>query len=171
MLWIAAAMFALDRLTKWVVEGQLALGESVPVWPGVFHLTHIRNPGAAFGILPNQTVFFIVVTLVVIAVIIYLGPKAKNYPVLRLALGLQLGGALGNLVDRLRYGSVTDFLDFRVWPVFNIADSAIVVGGILLAYYLLRTENREEPRSQQKEHMGKEAVLEQGGGEPGGEEA
>jgi signal peptidase II len=97
------------------------------------------NPGAAFGILPNQNVLFITTGLLLVigALAIYRKlPPAKK--ILRIGLGLVLGGALGNLVDRLRFGKVVDFLDFRVWPVFNLADTAIFIGVCLLAWELLK---------------------------------
>lgn len=114
-------------------------GESIPVVPGIFHITYVRNAGAAFGLFQHQTGLFVAVTAVVIALIVLYGRQAaRGQPLLALALGLQLGGAVGNLVDRLRGGTVVDFLDFRVWPVFNLADSAIVIGGALFAWFLLR---------------------------------
>jgi signal peptidase II len=98
------------------------------------------NRGAAFGVLQNQNALFIVVSGIVIAVIIgsyKYSPTRSAW--LNLALGLQLGGAIGNLIDRLRLGYVVDFLDVGVWPVFNVADSAIVIGVGILALHLLRT--------------------------------
>jgi signal peptidase II len=122
-------------ITKRLVEAGLAVGESLPIIKDVFHLTRVANPGAAFGLLPDGTLFLAAVTAVVVVVILWMGPRlAGDSRLLRLALGLELGGAVGNLVDRLRAGLVTDFLDFRVWPVFNVADSAIVVGALLLLW-------------------------------------
>lgn len=126
-------VFACDQLSKlWVIRS-LSPGETLPLIPDVFHITYVRNPGAAFGILANHTPFFIAISLLMIAVII-LGGRflSGRFSLIRLALSLQLGGVLGNLSDRIRLGSVTDFLDFRFWPVFNIADIALVGGIILL---------------------------------------
>jgi len=140
----AGLVVLLDQVTKLAVRRRILPGQSIPVWPGVFHLSYVQNPGAAFGILKYQTGLFIAVTAVVAtAIIIYarrLGPGAGW---LRLALALELGGALGNLIDRLRFGYVVDFLDFRVWPVFNVADMAVVVGVGLLFLHLLRAEGQQ----------------------------
>jgi len=136
---IILAVLLVDQVTKAAVQMLMYLGESIPVLPPVFYLTYIMNPGAAFGILPNQKVLFITTGLLLV-----IGtlagyrklPPAKK--ILRIGLGLVLGGALGNLVDRLRFGRVVDFLDFRVWPVFNLADTAIFIGVCLLAWELLK---------------------------------
>ena len=102
---------------------------------GVFHLTYVQNTGAAFGFLRGKTLFFIVVAVLVLGFIIFLAPRlSREKPLLGLVFGLLLGGALGNLIDRIRFGYVIDFLDFRVWPVFNIADMAIVVGVCFLIW-------------------------------------
>lgn len=112
---------------------KFSLGETLPLVPNIFHLTYVRNPGAAFGFFAHKTTFFIGISLLVIFLII-LGSSLleTRYFLLRLALALQLGGALGNFSDRLRTGYVVDFLDFRIWPVFNLADVALVLGIVLL---------------------------------------
>lgn len=133
MLAIATSVLFLDQLTKYAILRTMFQEQSIPIISGVFHLTFVRNPGAAFSLFAHQTKFFIVVTVVVIALLlIYSRQLRGDSRWVRVALGLQLGGAVGNLIDRLRWGSVVDFLDFRVWPVFNLADSAIVVGSIIL---------------------------------------
>lgn len=115
----------------------------MPVWPGVFHLSYVQNPGAAFGLLKNQTGLFVTVTaVVVLAILFYAGRLEPHMALLGWAMTLVLGGAVGNLIDRLRFGYVVDFLDFRVFPVFNVADMAIVSGTGLLFLYLLRSEGR-----------------------------
>ena len=107
-------------------------------------MTFVRNPGAAFGILGNQRTLFLVITAVVIVAILYyaklIGPEQTLFQV---SLGLQLAGAAGNLVDRATSGLVVDFLDVRVWPVFNVADSSVVVGTGLLILALLKTPKSE----------------------------
>lgn len=137
-LLITAAVLLFDQLSKWIIQQTMEIGQSIPVITNIFHITYWRNPGAAFGILAFHTNFFIIVgiivTLVLILVLLRLPPGRS---LLKIALSLQLGGAAGNLIDRMRTGYVTDFFDFRVWPVFNIADSAIVVGVILLSWFLL----------------------------------
>jgi len=130
----ALTLLLLDQVTKaWALRA-LTLGQSIPVVPGLFHLTLVKNPGVAFGLfarcggLVTAAAFVIVGGMVAVA----LRPPISRAQVL--AAGLILGGAIGNVVDRLRFGGVVDFFDFRVWPVFNVADSGITVGTILLAW-------------------------------------
>lgn len=126
---IALVVLALDQLVKYYIQTSMFLGMSIPVIDEVFHITYILNPGAAFGILQHQRVFFIFVALVLFAGIMYFYPKIqKENRLLVIATGLMAGGAAGNVVDRVKTGYVVDFIDFRIWPVFNIADVAIVVG-------------------------------------------
>lgn len=135
---IVISILVIDQLTKLLVTKTLALNESVPVIKGVFHLSLVYNKGAAFGILKNQTPLFIATAVVAVA-LIYLSLKSnKKDRYYCVCLGLILAGALGNLIDRLFFGYVIDFLDFRVWPVFNIADSAITIGAIMLGLTLLK---------------------------------
>lgn len=144
---VALAVVLADQLSKFAVRQLLAPSSSIPVIPGVLHLTHVLNPGAAFGLLPNGRFFFFAATGAVIAFIIVYYLRARpSSRLLLAALGLELGGATGNLIDRSASGLVTDFIDFRVWPVFNVADSAIVVGLALLALVVLRPERRDGQR-------------------------
>jgi len=119
-----------DQLTKRLVAEFMEIGQTITVINNFFYLTYLRNPGAAFGMLPYQTAFFIAITLVVAVLILYYYRLlSEDHRWLRTGLALQLGGALGNLIDRVTGGYVIDFLDFTIWPpVFNLADSAIVVG-------------------------------------------
>ena len=142
---IVAAVIVLDQFTKYVVLQRFSLHESVPVIPGFFNLTYVRNPGAAFGILAGahgawRTVFFITISLVALAVIITLVRKTHDRLPL-VAFALIGGGAVGNLIDRVRSGEVVDFIEWYYrsyhWPAFNIADSAISVGVALLAVDML----------------------------------
>jgi len=149
IIW-AALVLVLDQFSKYFVQQFMAEGESIPVIPGIFHITLYKNPGAAFGIFAHQTTFFIFITIVVMALIIYFYFQIpKNRVLARIALALQFGGAAGNLIDRLLKGYVVDFIDFRIWPVFNLADSAIVVGVIFLSWEILRW--REEERCEQED--------------------
>ncbi len=141
IFWFVAALaFVADRLSKAVVIRLMTPDQSIPVIPGVFHLTLVKNPGAAFGMLANQRTLFLVIAVVVIVAVLYysrlIGPE---HTLLQVSLGLQLAGAAGNLVDRAASGLVVDFLDVRIWPVFNVADSSIVIGTGLLILALLRT--------------------------------
>ncbi|CEP69486.1 Peptidase A8, signal peptidase II [Moorella glycerini] len=137
-LLLVALVLGIDQLSKYIIRANFRPNESLPVINSVFHLTYVNNPGAAFGLLAYKTPVFIGVTLLVAVIILvayrFLPPGRI---LLRLALALMLGGALGNLIDRLRFGYVVDFLDFRIWPVFNLADMAIVSGVILLCWELL----------------------------------
>jgi signal peptidase II len=135
---IASSVVVLDRLTKFLVFGNFYEGRSVEVIPKVLHLTLVLNTGAAFGILKNGNAFFTVSSLVVVTLIIAYAVIGRCRDLLMLsALGLILGGAVGNLIDRVLFGYIIDFLDLRVWPVFNVADSAISAGSVLLILRLL----------------------------------
>jgi len=137
---IAALVFAADRLTKYLVIRSLAPGRTIGIIPDIFHITTVFNSGTAFGLLKNCTVFFIVFSFAAIALMLLIIFRASrlNMPS-TVSLALILGGAAGNLVDRLKFGYVIDFLDFRVWPVFNIADSAITIGVLLAAFSYIRS--------------------------------
>jgi len=139
---IAGLVVALDQASKHLVRANLALGESVPE-EGPLRITYVTNTGAAFGILQGQTLFLMVTTFFGLAAILlyYLYPPMEH-GVLRLALGLQLGGAVGNLADRVRLGKVTDFIDVGPWPAFNVADSSIVVGVAIIVGFFLLAESR-----------------------------
>ncbi|RKD24120.1 signal peptidase II [Ammoniphilus oxalaticus] len=146
---VALVVFGLDQLSKRLIVNGMEIGQSIPLINGVFHLTSHRNRGAAFGILQDQRIFFIVITLLVIAAIIYYLQKLKRDNVLvSSALALILGGAVGNFVDRLLHGEVVDFLDFALinFPIFNIADSAIVIGVGLMMLDTIREMKREKGR-------------------------
>ncbi|WP_196594145.1 signal peptidase II [Pectinatus sottacetonis] len=132
-----AAIIIIDQLVKYYIRLTMLPGMSFPVIPDIFSITYIQNPGAAFGILENQRLFFIIVTLIILVCSAYFYPKIKKMPFfLRFAFSLLLGGAIGNLIDRIRLGIVVDFFDFHIWPVFNIADMAIVCGVCMIIYYI-----------------------------------
>ena len=139
-----ALVFGMDQVTKALVRANLFLGESTPR-DGLFRITHTSNTGSAFGLFPDQTMFLIIASLVAIGVllVVYKKQPFSGFP-LRLSLGMQLGGAAGNLFDRVRVGHVTDFIDIGPWPVFNIADSGIVIGIIILGYLFLTTSKKSE---------------------------
>lgn len=144
----AVLVVVADQLSKLWIRSNLLVGQSL-FEIGFFRITHIQNTGAAFGLFRGHSLILTVVALFGVAVLLlYVFFFYRHYPLLnnrlsRVALGLVLGGTIGNLIDRLRLGYVTDFIDFTVWPAFNIADSAITVGVIIIAYSLLslvRTE-------------------------------
>lgn len=142
---LAAIILVLDQLTKYFVEKHLRLYEVMPVIPGFFNLTHVRNKGAAFGILSGlpgvwRILFFVSFTLIAVAVIAALIRKTEER-LLVIAFALIMSGAIGNVIDRIRYGEVVDFIQWYVkswyWPSFNVADSAISIGVVLLAIDML----------------------------------
>jgi signal peptidase II len=130
----AAVVYLIDRATKWVVENHLAGRPPIEVIPGVVRLRFTTNTGGAFGLFGGQAWLFFLAT-VVVCVVIVIASRRLDGVASAIGLGMILGGALGNLTDRLIRGSggVIDFIDFRVWPVFNAADSAIVLGAIVVA--------------------------------------
>lgn len=134
---VVIAVLFLDQLSKFIFSRFLSLNQSVLVIKGVFHLTLIHNRGAAFGILKNQVPVFVLASLFAVILIIRAIRKHSGSALYRFALCLILAGALGNLIDRLAFGYVIDFLDFRVWPVFNLADSAITIGAGILGWQIL----------------------------------
>ncbi|MDI6817298.1 MAG: signal peptidase II [Actinomycetota bacterium] len=141
---VAILIVVIDQITKAIVRGAMPIGESLPVIPGFVYLTHIANSGAAFGILQNYQVIFLIAAAVVISLIFYFQRSlGKDNRAIGLSLGLVMGGAIGNLIDRATAGAVTDFIDFRFWPVFNVADSAVVIGAIFLGIIILGLAKEE----------------------------
>jgi len=141
---IVLFILSLDQLSKIIFTKKLALHQSLPVVKGIFHFTLVHNRGAAFGVLKNQTFLFVFTSFVAVVLISLSLNKYrhKSLSIYTLALSLILAGALGNLIDRILFGYVIDFLDFRIWPVFNVADSAITVGAALLGYSILKSKNQ-----------------------------
>jgi len=141
LIFISLTVLIIDQVSKFLVNTNMSEMESIPLIANVFHLTYVKNAGAAFSILEGKTPFFIVVTLLAAAVSIYFYYRVEVKKIwLRTGIALALGGAFGNLIDRLRFGKVIDFFDFRIWPVFNVADCAIVVGVVLICWELLRED-------------------------------
>ncbi len=132
-----------DRITKMFFSDFLAYGESLPIIRNVLHMTLVHNTGIAFGFFKNQGIVFIVIPIIAVFLLIFnIYYYRKNNEALSriyiVSFSLILGGAIGNLIDRIVYGHVIDFIDFRVWPVFNIADSAITIGAIMIAFKCFR---------------------------------
>lgn len=139
LLFIALTTLILDQVTKYAIMQNMVVNQSIAIIPQIFHLTFVKNVGAAFGILANRVPFFILVSVVAVICIIFFYYRLKpEKKLLRIALALVLGGALGNLLDRIRLGYVVDFFDFRIWPVFNVADCAIVIGMLIIIWEILR---------------------------------
>jgi signal peptidase II len=159
LLGAIVAVLVVDQLTKYLVRTNMALGDS---WPaeGLFRLTYGTNSGSAFGLFPNQTVPLIAASLIAIGFLAYFyRTQARPTSILRLAIGLQLGGAFGNLSDRLREGSVVDFIDVGWWPIFNVADSSIVVGMAVLIGVLVLADATPQPRPQGVDNSGEEPAV------------
>lgn len=148
---IVVAIVAVDQFTKYLVASKMEVGQSIPLIDNFLAITYVRNPGAAFGMFPYRTLFFIIVTLFVMGMIIYYYRiLPAGYRLLRLGLALQLGGALGNFIDRVRNTTVVDFIDIKFFPpVFNLADTAIVLGVILFLFAFWRITPTLESRPQQ----------------------
>ena len=148
--WIALAVIgstavAADQLTKATVSSQLPLGNTA-VSIGPFSIHHVQNTGIAFGLFADSTTAVIALTAIAVgAMLVFFSRTARRHPLVPIALGLVIGGSVANLVDRVRLGHVTDFLDFAYWPAFNLADTFIVVGvGLLFASFV--AADRASPR-------------------------
>jgi len=153
---LAILVIILDQASKWAVAKFMEIGETIPLWEGVFHLTSHRNAGAAFGILQNQRWFFIVITFAVIAgLIFYLRRTRANQPLLSTGLAFILGGAIGNFIDRLFFGKVVDFFHFVLidFPIFNIADSAITIGVSLIILDALLDTKRNKNKTETNQEL------------------
>ncbi len=143
-LLMAASVVTVDQLTKLWIRSNLFPGQSLPE-EGSFRLTHVQNTGSAFGLLANQGFLLIIMALAGLAVILFLYHQFSFKTTLSIAaLSLVFGGAVGNLIDRLRLGYVTDFIDIRLWgdfywPAFNFADSSITIGIFILFYFLFKS--------------------------------
>ncbi len=137
---IIALVVALDQWTKHLIQANMELESTIPLVDQVFHITYIHNTGAAFSLFQDKTGFLIVMQLIVIAVVlVYLiKKKKKEHWSFLLSLSLIASGGIGNLIDRAGKGYVVDFLDFRFWPVFNVADISVCVGcGLLILYIFI----------------------------------
>ena len=143
-----------DQLTKWAVIENLSVGES---WPatGFFRFTHAWNTGTAFSLFQGAGDILTWVSLAAVVVLTWIYRSIEDPPwVLRIAFGMQFGGAIGNIIDRVRLGHVTDFIDVGPWPVFNIADSSIVIGiGLMIFYFWFLDGGSEEKAEQEAEEI------------------
>ncbi len=171
LLTLAGVLIAADQITKAFVRSNLAVGEIWAPWPWLLpyaRIVHWTNTGAAFGMFQNWGGLFTILAVVVSVAILYYFPQvpAQDWP-LRLALGMQLGGAVGNLIDRLAIGSVTDFISVGNFAVFNIADASVSLGAAILVLGMWLKERSERAA----QNRGQEAPSVQGGLPPGGESA
>lgn len=132
-----------DQFIKYLIINNMFLGQSIPLITDILHLTYILNPGAAFGILENQRLFFIFIAIILVFAIVYFRKKILHLSKLfQLGIAMLFSGAIGNMIDRIFIGKVVDYIDFRVWPIFNLADIAIVCGCIIVIYELLFMEQK-----------------------------
>lgn len=137
---ISAVIIIIDQLSKYYMVQFLNNGIVYPIIGNILELTFVKNKGAAFGVLQNQTVFFVIITIMVSIALIYLLITVSGQFYIKLSLSMILGGAIGNLIDRVRLGYVVDFIHISHWPVFNIADMCIVFGSTILAIYVFFNE-------------------------------
>ena len=143
---IALAAVAADQLTKHIVTGHLALDDGIHI-VGPFWIHHVQNSGIAFGLFASATSIVIVLTTIAVGwMLVFFARSGARHPVLPVALGLVIGGSVSNLLDRVRLGYVTDFIDLRYWPAFNLADSFIVIGVAVLVGTLLAADRRPRRR-------------------------
>lgn len=133
--YIALLIILLDQLTKYLISKYLNLHQSIYLIKNILHLTYIQNTGAGFGILKNQQIFLIFTSLIIIGAILFCIKQILKEKPIHIPVALILGGAVGNLIDRIFLGHVIDFIDFRIWPAFNIADSCITIGAVWLMFY------------------------------------
>ena len=142
----------IDQYTKYLIESNLEVNETIPLFPGIFDLTYVRNTGAAFGMLAGKQVLLSIITgVLLIAITVYAIKNSKSISRLEsLSLALIVGGGLGNLISRLIYDYVIDFFNFYFWPVFNVADICICVGSALLVVAVLILEPRKEKQKSSK---------------------
>lgn len=166
---VAALIVALDQISKALVAARLSEGQSWSITPWLasfFRITHVTNTGVAFGLFQNLNYVFVFVHLVVIALIIlYYRQLPEDKWRMHLALGIALGGASGNLIDRVRLGRVVDFIDLSFWPlerwpVFNLADASIVTGVALLALLVMWEERQEMLQKEEGDALGDERRME-----------
>lgn len=145
---ISIIIFSIDRVLKLFIFRNFSEGSSFPVFKNILYITPVRNNGVAFGLfkefsLPILVAVSLLASLFIVYMIFVKKPKSR---LLLLALFLILSGAVGNLTDRITYGYVLDFIDLRIWPVFNVADSAITIGAFLILFYLFNTKSNTEHR-------------------------
>jgi signal peptidase II len=139
LCFVAISVLVVDQVTKWFALQHLPPASSIPVIPNVFHLSYVQNTGIAFGLFRDYSALLLaLITGSVLALLIGSRWLAKQSASQRLAYGFILGGALGNWIDRVRFQHVIDFLDFRIWPVFNFADTFITIGVLLFIWFIIR---------------------------------
>jgi signal peptidase II len=134
----AAVLIILDQLTKLAVMNNMNIGETIPLITNVLHLTYVQNNGAGFGIMQGQQWLFITLSIILLIAIGYYYKKIPDKISYGIVTGMIIAGVIGNLIDRLSLGYVIDFIDFKIWPVFNVADSCMTIAVVLLVVESLR---------------------------------
>lgn len=152
---VALILIIIDQLTKWLVVVNMEIGERITIIEDFFYLLSHRNSGAAWGILQGQMLFFYIITvIVIIAIVYYMQKYAKNNALLAIGLSLILGGAIGNFIDRVLRQEVVDFASFIIvnynFPIFNVADSALTIGVILVFLAMIVEEINERKEKNKK---------------------
>lgn len=131
----------LDQITKYLIANSMTIGESISIIPGIFHITYILNPGAAFGLFENSRIFFLAIALIcVVATFVFRKYILEEGKLFQYGMALFIGGAIGNVIDRANNGLVRDFFDFRIWPIFNVADIAICIGVVMILISVFITD-------------------------------
>ncbi len=141
-------VIGLDQISKFIIQKYFELGQSMPIFENIFHLTYIHNYGAAFSFFQNKTIFLILVQLILITLISFfmITMRKRSHRIMLISMSLIIAGGAGNLIDRIAYGYVVDFFDFRVFPIFNIADISVCTGCGLLLIFLFFIEPRLEKK-------------------------
>jgi len=143
----ALAVIVIDQVSKHFIRMELTIGQKIPE-EGFFQITRCNNTGGVFGLFAEQAFLITIIAVVgIIAILVYSRYPAFNGFLVKIALGLLLGGAIGNLIDRIRFGWVTDFIDIGGWPVFNLGDSAIVIGVVIMMYHFIFRVRKIETRT------------------------
>lgn len=141
-------LIILDQVSKLLITDKLELGQSMPVIDGILNFTYVRNPGIAFGLFPNMNIIIIVLSIITVFLLFSIYRKTNSGNLwIRTALIFIASGAVGNLLDRIQYNVVIDFIDFHIWPVFNLADAFIVIGVIILFIVIYFTKESDKDAS------------------------
>ncbi len=137
-IFIGTLLIIIDQTIKYLVHNNIVLGQLYPLIEDFLYITYVRNTGIAFGLFKNNNIFMIILISFIILVLLYLYKKEESKVfTLSIPVTLLISGAIGNLIDRIYYGFIIDYINFPFWPAFNLADSLVVIGSILLAFHLL----------------------------------
>ena len=145
---ILITLLILDIFTKFLVRKYIDLNESLPLIKNILHITKVHNTGAVWGILQNNNIFFIITSIIILSILTYYFKDLAKSNASVFFIALIFSGAIGNLIDRIFFGFVIDFIDFRIWPVFNIADSALIIG--IIGIIFLNLTNKDDKNKQKR---------------------